>query len=133
MYPKNLKYSRTHEWVKVDKDIATVGITDFAAKQLTDLAYLELPSAGEKVARGSSFGVVETVKAVSDLCSPVSGTVVKVNEKLSKDPAKFEHKCPTKKKANQRTHSIFLFCRSLQGRCSSRRTEDCGKCSKEEQ
>jgi len=86
MYPKNLKYSQTHEWVKVDKDVVTVGITDFAAKQLTDLAYLELPSIGEKVARGSSFGVVETVKAVSDLYSPISGKIIKVNENLSREP-----------------------------------------------
>jgi glycine cleavage system H protein len=86
MYPKNLKYSQSHEWVKVDKDIVTVGITDFAAKQLTDLAYLELPSIGEKVAKGSSFGVVETVKAVSDLYSPISGKIIKVNENLSKEP-----------------------------------------------
>ena len=86
MYPKDLKYTETHEWVKVDKDIATVGITDFATKQLTDLVYVELPPMGEKVTRGSSFGVIESVKAVSDLYSPVSGKVVKVNEKLSKDP-----------------------------------------------
>ena len=86
MYPKNLKYTETHEWVEVDKGIATVGITDFATKQLTDLVYVELPSIVAKVAKGSSFGVVESVKAVSDLHSPVSGTVVKVNEKLSKEP-----------------------------------------------
>lgn len=86
MYPKNLKYSQTHEWVKVDKDVVTVGITDFAAKRLTDLTYLELPSIGEKVAKGSSFGVVETVKAVSDLYSPISGKIIKVNENLSKEP-----------------------------------------------
>jgi len=86
VYPKNLKYSETHEWVGADKDTATVGITDFATKQLTDLVYVELPSMGAKVAKGSPFGVVESVKAVSDLHSPVSGTVVKVNEKLSKEP-----------------------------------------------
>ena len=86
MYPKDFKYAQTHEWVGVDKDMATVGITDFATKQLTDLVYVELPSMGAKVTRGSSFGVVESVKAVSDLHSPVSGTVVKVNEKLSKEP-----------------------------------------------
>jgi len=84
--PENLKYSQTHEWVKVDKDIATVGITDFATKQLTDLVYVELPSLEGKVSKGSSFGAVESVKAVSDLCSPVSGKIVKVNEKLSKEP-----------------------------------------------
>jgi len=86
VYPKDLKYSQTHEWVGVDKDMATVGITNFATKQLTDLVYVELPSIGAKVTKGSSFGVVESVKAVSDLHSPVSGTVVKVNEKLSKEP-----------------------------------------------
>jgi len=86
VYPKNLKYTETHEWVKIEKYIATVGITDFATKQLTDLVYVELPSMGAKVAKGSSFGVVESVKAVSDLYLPVSGKVVKVNEKLSEEP-----------------------------------------------
>ncbi len=86
MYPKDLKYSQAHEWVKVDKDIATVGVTDFATKQLTDLVYVELPSLEEKVTKGSSFGTVESVKAVSDLCSPVSGKIVKANENLSKEP-----------------------------------------------
>jgi len=86
LYPKSLKYSQSHEWVKVDKDIATVGLTDFATKQLTDLVYVELPSLGGKVSKGSSFGAVESVKAVSDLCSPVSGKIIKVNEKLSMQP-----------------------------------------------
>ena len=86
MYPEDLKYSQTHEWVKIDKDIATIGITDFATKKLTDLVYVELPSIGAKVTRGASFGVVESVKAVSDLYSPLSGKVVTVNEKLSKEP-----------------------------------------------
>ncbi len=86
MYPEDLKYSQTHEWVKVDNDIVTIGITDFAAKQLNDLAYLELPSPGEKVGKGSSFGVVETVKAVFDLYSPISGKIIKVNGNLSKEP-----------------------------------------------
>ena len=86
MCPKNLKYSQTHEWVKVDKDVVTVGITGFAAKRLTDLAYIELPSTGEKVVKGSSFAVIETVKAVSDLYSPISGRIIKVNENLSKEP-----------------------------------------------
>ena len=86
MYPKSLKYSQSHEWVKVDKDIATVGITDSATKQLTDLVYVELPSVEGRVSKGSSFGAVESVKAVSDLCSPVSGKIIKVNEKLSMQP-----------------------------------------------
>ncbi len=86
MYPEDLKYSETHEWVRIDKGFATVGITDFATKKLTDLVYVELPSIGKRVTKGASFGVVESVKAVSDLYSPVSGIVVKVNEKLSKEP-----------------------------------------------
>ena len=86
MYPQDLKYSQSHEWVKVDKDIATVGITDSATKQLTDLVYVELPSVEGRVSKGSSFGAVESVKAVSDLCSPVSGKIIKVNEKLSMRP-----------------------------------------------
>ncbi len=86
MYPEDLKYGQSHEWVKVDKDIATVGITDFATKQLTDLVYVELPSLEGKVTKGSCFGAVESVKAVSDLCSPVSGKIIKVNEKLSMQP-----------------------------------------------
>jgi glycine cleavage system H protein len=86
VYPKDLKYTKTHEWMKVDRNIATVGITDFATKQLTDLVYVELPSIGAKVTKGSSFGVIESVKAVSDLYSAVSGTIVKVNENLSKQP-----------------------------------------------
>ena len=84
MYPKNLKYSQSHEWVKVDKDIATIGITDFATKQLTDLVYVELPSLEGKVSKGSFFGAVESVKAVSDLCSPVSGKIIKINDKMIK-------------------------------------------------
>ena len=83
MYPKDLKYTKTHEWIKVENDVGTVGITDFAAKQLTDLVYIELPSVGEKITQGSPFGVIESVKAVSDLNSPVSGEVVKVHEELS--------------------------------------------------
>jgi len=86
MYPKNLRYSKTHEWIKIDGNIITVGITDFATKQLTDLAYIELPSIGEKVVKDFPFGAVETVKAVSDLYSPVSGKIIKVNEKLSNEP-----------------------------------------------
>ncbi|MCD6318239.1 glycine cleavage system protein GcvH [Candidatus Aerophobetes bacterium] len=83
MYPKDLKYTKTHEWIKVENDVGTVGITDFAAKQLTDLVYIELPSVGEKITQGSPFGVIESVKAVSDLNSPVSGEVVEVHEELS--------------------------------------------------
>ena len=83
MYPKDLKYTKTHEWIKVENDVGTVGITDFAAKQLTDLVYIELPSVGEKITKGSPFGVIESVKAAEDLNSPVSGEVVEVHEELS--------------------------------------------------
>lgn len=83
MYPKDLKYTKTHEWVKVEKDVGTIGITDFAAKQLSDLVYIELPSAGEKITQGSPFGVIESVKAAEDLNSPVSGEVVETHEELS--------------------------------------------------
>jgi len=83
MYPNDLKYTKTHEWIKVENDVGTVGITDFAAKQLTDLVYIELPSVGEKLTKGSPFGVIESVKAAEDLNSPVSGEVIEVHEELS--------------------------------------------------
>ena len=83
MYPKDLKYTKTHEWIKVEKDVGTIGITDFATKQLTDLVYIELPSVGEKLTQSSPFGVIESVKAVFDLNSPVSGEVIEVHEELS--------------------------------------------------
>ena len=93
MYPKDLKYTKTHEWIKVENDVGTVGITDFAVKKLTDLVYIELPAVGEKITQGSPFGSIESVKAVSDLNSPVSGEVIEVHEELtqqidliSKDP-----------------------------------------------
>jgi len=86
MYPEDLKYTETHEWIRADKDIGTVGITDFAVKELTDIVYVELPSVGGKVVKGSSFGTIESVKAVSDLNSPVSGQVLEINEELSRKP-----------------------------------------------
>jgi len=86
MYPKDLKYTETHEWIKADKGIGTVGVTDFAVEELTDIVYVELPSVGGKVVKGSSFGTVESVKAVSDLNSPVSGEVIEINAELSKKP-----------------------------------------------
>jgi len=86
MYPEDLKYTKTHEWAKVDNNIATVGITEFAVKQLADLVYVELPSAGEKVTKNAPFGSIESVKAVSDLNSPVTGQVIQVNEDLPAKP-----------------------------------------------
>jgi glycine cleavage system H protein len=79
-------YTETHEWVEVDGDVATIGVTDFAQSQLGDVVFLELPSVGRLLESGDSFGVVESVKAASDLYSPVAGTVVEVNESLSENP-----------------------------------------------
>ena len=81
-HPDNLRYSRSHEWVRVDGDRAVIGITDFAQHELGDVVYLELPEVGRTVRAGAVFGTVESVKAVSDLYSPVSGEVVEVNEPL---------------------------------------------------
>jgi len=79
-------YTETHEWVQADGDVATIGITDFAQSQLGDVVFLELPSVGRMLEAGDSFGVVESVKAASDLYSPVAGAVVEVNEALSDAP-----------------------------------------------
>ena len=80
------RYTRTHEWVVVDGKTATIGITDFAQAQLGDVVFLDLPSAGRKLAKGESFGVIESVKAASDLYAPVAGTIASVNDKLGSNP-----------------------------------------------
>jgi glycine cleavage system H protein len=80
------RYTKTHEWVVVDAKSVTVGITDFAQSQLGDVVFLELPSTGRKLAVRESFGVVESVKAASDLYSPVAGRITAVNEKLTANP-----------------------------------------------
>ena len=80
------RYSKTHEWVTVDGKHATIGITDFAQSQLGDVVFLELPSAGRKLAAREAFGVVESVKAASDLYSPVAGRISAVNDKLASKP-----------------------------------------------
>jgi len=79
-------YTETHEWVTVDDNLATVGITDYAQAQLGDVVFLELPRVGKLLEAGDSFGVVESVKAASDLYSPVAGTVAQVNESLNATP-----------------------------------------------
>jgi glycine cleavage system H protein len=84
--PDTLRYSATHEWVRVDGDRATIGITDFAQDQLGDIVYLELPEAGRKLQHEDVFGVVESVKAVSDLYSPVTGEILEVNEPILDTP-----------------------------------------------
>jgi glycine cleavage system H protein len=86
MYPSDRKYTKEHEWVKIDGPQARVGITDYAQKQLGDVVYLELPEVGRTVNKGDSFGTVESVKAVSDLYAPVSGEVVEVNRALTERP-----------------------------------------------
>jgi len=87
MDPANLKYAKSHEWVGIDGDNATIGISDFAVKQLTDLVYIELPEVGAALTAGTTFGEVESVKAVSDLYAPISGEVTQVNEALVDDLA----------------------------------------------
>lgn len=86
MNPRDLKYSKEHEWVKVEGGIATMGITDHAQEQLTDVVFVELPKKGKVVKQMESVAVLESVKAVSDVYSPVSGEVVEVNESLTDKP-----------------------------------------------
>ena len=85
--PANLKYTEQHEWLKIEGDVATVGITDFAQAALGDLVFIELPKVGRKVKAGEAFVVVESVKAASDVYAPVSGEVVAVNDALAGNPA----------------------------------------------
>ncbi len=85
MPPGNLKYAKTHEWLALNGDVGTIGITDFAVKELTDLVYVGLPNVGKKLNVGDVFGEIESVKAVSDLYAPVSGEVIEVNSTLPND------------------------------------------------
>jgi glycine cleavage system H protein len=84
--PEDLKYSREHEWALVEENVATVGITDFAQEQLGDIVFVELPAVGDKVAKDEPVGVIESVKAVSDIYAPVSGIVVEINDDLPESP-----------------------------------------------
>ena len=84
--PQGLKYSKEHEWVTTDDSVATIGITDHAQGQLGEIVYIELPAVGEKISKDDPFGVIESVKAVSDIYAPVSGTVVEINEDLPESP-----------------------------------------------
>lgn len=86
MVPSELRYTKDHEWVRVDGDEATVGITDYAAQQLGDIVFVEPPKPGRKVKAGEAVGVVESVKAASDIYAPVAGEVVAANDALSKAP-----------------------------------------------
>ncbi len=86
MYPDNFYYTKDHEWVRIEGDKGTIGITDFAQKQLGDVVYVELPAVGTNLEFHQTIGVVESVKAVSDVYSPISGEVVAVNTELNDSP-----------------------------------------------
>jgi glycine cleavage system H protein len=87
-YPANYRYTREHEWIVVDGNIGTIGITDYAQNSLGDIVYVDAPKVGDLVTANATFGSVESVKAVSDLYSPVTGTVTAVNEELKSSPDK---------------------------------------------
>ena len=86
MEPTDRKYTKDHEWAKMDEGLAVVGITDYAQEQLGDIVYVELPQLGDAVEQSDSFGIIESVKAASDLFAPISGEVVAVNEELEARP-----------------------------------------------
>jgi len=98
-YPKDLKYTKEHEWIKVEGDTGTIGITDHAQQSLGDIVFVELPKAGAEISAGKSFGTVESVKAVSELYAPVSGSVTAVNEELNTTPEKI----------NSAAHSAWMI------------------------
>jgi glycine cleavage system H protein len=87
-YPENYKYTREHEWIEIVGNVGTVGITDYAQNSLGDIVFVDAPKVGSKVEKGAVFGSVESVKAVSDLYSPVTGTVTEANEELTSSPEK---------------------------------------------
>ena len=88
MYPTNFRYTKEHEWVRVEGDIGVVGITDHAQKELGDIVYVDSPKVGARVEQGKTLGSVESVKAVSDIYAPVSGDVIEINEALATTPEK---------------------------------------------
>ena len=98
-YPANYRYSREHEWISVEGSIGSIGITDYAQNSLGDIVYVDAPKVGDAVTANATFGSVESVKAVSDLFSPVSGTVTAVNEQLKTAPDKI----------NEDAHSTWII------------------------
>ncbi|MED5585923.1 MAG: glycine cleavage system protein GcvH [Verrucomicrobiota bacterium] len=86
--PENLKYTTSHEWVSIDENVATIGITDHAQEELSELVYIELPEEGRKVAKGDPVAVVESVKAASDIYAPIGGEIIETNGDLANDPAR---------------------------------------------
>ena len=85
-FPNTVKYTREHEWIKIDGSVATVGITEFATNELGDIVFIEIETAGETLSQGDTFGTVEAVKTVSDLFMPLSGEILSVNPKLESTP-----------------------------------------------
>lgn len=85
-FPQELKYTKDHEWVKIEGDVATIGITEFAQKELGDIVYVEVETVGETIDAGEVFGTVEAVKTVSDLFMPVTGEILEFNEELESSP-----------------------------------------------
>jgi glycine cleavage system H protein len=104
-YPSDRKYTKEHEWIKVEGDTGTIGITDYAQNSLGDIVFVELPKIGAKVETGKSLGTVESVKAVSDVYSPASGAVTAINEELTKEPERI----------NSDAHSAWLIKLKLDG------------------
>jgi glycine cleavage system H protein len=98
-YPTDLKYTKEHEWIKADGNNATIGITAYAQESLGDIVFVELPKVGSEITAGKTFGTVESVKAVSDLYAPASGTVTEVNGELATAP----------EKVNQDAHSAWMI------------------------
>ena len=98
-YPANYRYTREHEWISVEGNIGSIGITDYAQNSLGDIVYVDAPKVGDTVTANATFGSVESVKAVSDLYSPVSGTVTAVNETLKTEPDKI----------NQDAHDTWII------------------------
>lgn len=85
-FPDDLRYSKEHEWVLVEGNVATIGITDYAQEQLGDIVFVELPAVGDKLSKEDTFGVVESVKSVNDIYAPISGKVLEVNDDLPDNP-----------------------------------------------
>ena len=84
--PTDLQYTEDHEWIRLEGDVGTIGITDYAQGELTDIVFVELPEVGDTFGQGDSFGTIEAIKAVSDLFCPLDGTIVEINEELSEHP-----------------------------------------------
>ena len=92
-FPDNLFYTKEHEWIKIDGNTATIGITDYAQEQLGDIVFVDLPSVGQELKREDTFGVVESVKSVSDCYAPVTGKVAEINEDLADNPQMLNEDC----------------------------------------